>query len=308
MEGIFTLLDIARQNAATVGYNLIREAVTNVRPELLIIPADTIAGTEMTLEVLTKLPTLAFRNLNEGTPSSKPEFTTRTFSNGIIDQIIPVDKRLHEKALNKGRFLENRSMPYIEGGLDLCCRQFWYGVGEDKKGFIGMIAQSNPSTETHVVDAGGAANKQRTSVWFLSIGREKIEWLWGNERTITLDPEWKDETLYDKDNNAYPGMTNWVHGSPGLRLANRNCAVRIKNISVDEDGKTLDDDWMFKGLQKMRDLGIQPTHIMMNPRSHEQLRSSRTATNEDGKPAPLPRDFEGIPIYPTTFIKNGETI
>jgi hypothetical protein len=45
----------------------------------------------------------------------------------------------------------------------------------------------------------------------------------------------------------------------------------------------------------------------MNGRSREQLRNSRTATTANGTPAPLPTEWEGIPIIRTASIANDET-
>ena len=45
----------------------------------------------------------------------------------------------------------------------------------------------------------------------------------------------------------------------------------------------------------------------MNGRSREQLRNSRTATNANGTPAPLPTEWEGIPIIRTASITNDES-
>lgn len=298
-----TLLDLKKIEAG-IGYNLIAEAITARRPELSVIPADTLIGTSMELTVLAGLPTVAFRNLNEGVAKSKPRFETRTFQCAILDQQVQVDKRLADLAKDRGRFLENQTMPVIEAALNHVSSQFYYGVTIDAKGFIGLIAQAN-SAATHVHDATGASAK--SSVWFLSLGREKLEWLWGNNETVTLDGEWKEETLYDANGNGFPGLSNWVKGRPGLRLANKNAAVRIKNLSTGA-GKTLTDAMMFAALRLTMDLGVDPTVIVMNGRSADQLRASRTATNVTGAPAPLPRDFEGIPIHISTSITNDESI
>jgi len=296
-----TLLDLKKIEAG-IGYNLIAEALTQMRPELSVVPADTLIGTSMELTVLAGLPTVAFRNLNEGVAKSKGRFETRTFQCGIIDQQVQVDKRLVDQARDRGRFLENQTMPVLEAALNHVISQFYYGVTNDAKGFIGLIAQAN-SAATHVHDATGSTAK--SSCWFLSLGREKLEWLWGGNETITLDGEWKDETLYDANGNGFPGLSNWIKGRPGLRLADQRAAVRVKNLAV---AKPLTDTIMFSALKLCMDMGVQPTHILMNSRSAEQLRASRTATNVTGAPAPLPRDFEGIPIAISSFITNAETI
>jgi hypothetical protein len=295
-----TLLDLAKSDAG-IGYNLIQEAVTGIRPELQIIPADTLSGLSMTLTVNTALPTVGFRLYNQGGTQGKPTFANKIFEAMPLDIRIPVDRSLAESAKDQGRFLENQAMPYLEAALDHVSNQFWYGIGNDANGFPGMIAQYGAAA-AYEVDAGG--NSAKTSAWFLAIGRERIEFLYGNGRTITFDGTWKEETIYDADNNPLPGLTNWIRGRVGMRLANKRCAVRIKN--VEEDTLKLTDALMFAALRKFRELKMEPTHIFMNPRSQEQLRASRTATNVEGRPAPLPRDFEGIPIIPTVHITNEE--
>lgn len=297
------LIDVTRSNAC-LGFNLVDEATQKRRFELSDIPADTLVGTEMSLEVLTGLPTVGFRYLNEGYAAGKPTFAQRTFQCGNLDVQIPVDKRLVDKAKSRGRFLESRSAPYVSAALDLAIRQMWYGVSNDAKGFVGLIAQSNPDA-AHVVNVGGSADK--SSVWFLELGRETLSWLWGNDTTIYLDPQWKDVTLYDADDKPFPGLENWVHGSPGLRLANKNAAVRVKNIGITE-GKTLTDDHLYAAMKLCTDLGMVPTVIYMNGRSGEQLRSSRVATNNVGTPPPLPTTWENIPIRYSPYISSAETI
>ncbi len=67
-------------------------------------------------------------------------------------------------------------------------------------------------------------------------------------------------------------MSSWMHFAPGVRLANRNALVRIKNITT-EANKKLTWDLMQDAYQKCVDeLGILPTHIFMSGRSRRQLR------------------------------------
>jgi hypothetical protein len=157
-----------------------------------------------------------------------------------------------------------------------------------------------------VVDAGGSTAK--TSVWFLATGVNKVCWLVGNDgggAPAMLDT-WRDVDLTDSNSRVFPGLRNYIKARPGLRVANKNCVVRIKNIGTDT-GKGMTDALAFSALKLMNDLGVEPTAILMNARSREQMRGARTATNATGAPAPLPRDFEGIPIHVTNAIGNAET-
>src|SRR5690606_11590386 len=129
-------------------------------------------------------------------------------------------------AKDRGRLLENHVVGVMESAMQYVGSQFYYGTGHDAMGFPGLLAQYAADPD-HTVDAGGATNK--TSVWFLKLGPECLEFLFGNGRTIGLNDTWDLETVYDDDGNPYKAYTNWMSGRVGLRLANRNCAVRIKN-------------------------------------------------------------------------------
>ncbi|MCB1209493.1 MAG: hypothetical protein KDK97_09210, partial [Verrucomicrobiales bacterium] len=295
-----TLLDIAKLDAG-IGYPLIEEAV-KLAPELMVVPADTILGTTMELTVRTGLPSVRFRNANEGVPRSKSSYETRTFQTHILDHQVAVDEQIVNGARDKGRLLENHASGVMEATMQYIGSQFYYGTGNDAKGFPGLLAQCK-SDAAHTVDASGAASK--TSVWFLRLGRECVEFLFGNGQTIRLNETWELETVYDDNGNPYKAYTNWMKGRVGMRLANKNCAVRIKN--VEETGtnkKTLNDTLLYAAYEKFTEFGFEPTHIFMNGRSREQLRNSRTATNSNGTPAPLPTEWEGIPIIRTASIAN----
>jgi hypothetical protein len=298
-----TLLDIAKLDAG-IGYSIIEESV-KIAPELTVVPADTIVGTTMELTVRTGLPAVAFRNANEGVPRSKSSYETRTFQTHILDHQIAVDEQIVNGARDKGRVLENHATGVMEAAMRYIGSQFYYGTGNDSKGFPGLLAQCKADV-AHTVDAGGSTAK--TSVWFLRLGRECVEFLFGNSQTIRLQDLWELETIYDDKGNPFKAYTNWMSGRVGMRLANRNCAVRIKN--VEENGankKTLTDKLMFEAYEKFTEFGMEPTHIFMNGRSREQLRGSRTATNPAGTPAPLPTEWEGIPIIRTASIASDES-
>lgn len=298
-----TLLDIKKLNDG-VGFDLVEENVL-LCPELRIIPAEVISGAEMKLTVRTDLPTVGFRNLNEGSARSKSQYESRVFSCADISGQIAIDLGLYRRALDPLQLQQAEASGFMEAAFRHVARQFWYGTTNDAKGFPGVIAQMLADA-LHEVDATGSTAK--SSVYFIRIARETLQFLFGNGTTIDLQPEWKVETVNDSDGKPYQAMTNWLNGAVGARLANKNSVVRIKNIGT-ATGKTLTDAHMFSAYEKFTTaLGAEPTHIFMTPRSREQLRSSRTATNERGVPAVLPTDWNGIPIIASSAISNAETI
>lgn len=297
-----TLLDLARLDAG-VGYPIIDEAIKSA-PELRTVPAATILGTTMELTVRTGLPTVAFRDANQGVARSKSNYETRTFQTHILDHQIAVDEQIVAGAKDKGRLLENHSIGVMEAAMQYVGSQFYYGTGHDAKGFPGLLAQYAADND-HTVDAQGSTNK--TSVWLLKLGPESLEFLFGNGETIGFNDTWELETVYDDDGNPYKAWTNWMTGRIGMRLANRNCAVRIKNVEeAGSNKKALNDALLYAAYEKFTDFGMEPTHIFMNGRSREQLRGSRTAVNPTGTPVPLPTEWEGIPIIRSASIANSE--
>lgn len=298
-----TLLDIKKLNDG-VGFDLVEENVL-LCPELRIIPAEVIAGAEMKLTVRTDLPTVGFRNLNEGMARSKSQYETRVFSCADISGQIAIDLGVYRRALDPLRLQQAEASGFMEAAFRHVAKQFWYGTTNDAKGFPGIIAQMLADT-AHEVDATGSSAK--SSVYFVRIARETCQFLFGNGTTIDLQPEWKEETVNDASGNPFQALTNWLNGAVGARLANKNSVVRIKNIGT-ATGKTLTDALMYQAYEKFTTaLGAEPTHIFLTPRSREQLRASRTATTTTGQPAPLPTDWNGIPLIASSAISNAETI
>lgn len=302
---LLNLLDIKKMDDG-IGFDIIEESIS-AAPELRVIPAETIMGTDMQLTVRTGLPTVAFRNYNEGSARSKSTYETRLFQTMILDHQVAVDMQLVDSAKDPARVLENHMVGAVEAAFRKVGTQFYYGgTTTGDKGFPGLLSQYN-SASTHVVDATGSTAK--TSVWMLRIARETIQFLFGNNTTIGMNSEWKVETLYDGSSNPYQAYTNWLTGRVGLRQANKNAAVRIKNVGTDS-GKGLTDDLLYSAYQKFYDnMGAEPTHIFCNSRSLEQLRAARTNTgsNERGVPATLPSDWNGLPIIKTQQITNSES-
>jgi hypothetical protein len=300
--GLPTLLDLAKLDAGR-DYDLISEA-TRRAPELRILPGDTILGSTMELSVVTGLPTVAFRDANEGTTRSKATFENRVFQTHILDQPIAVDARALEGQADPERVLQAHQLTHLEAAFRLVSRQTYYGTGIDVKGFPGLLAQYD--SVNLEVDATGSTAK--TSVWMIAAGADGLQYIFGAGGSVSLDP-WTPDTLTDAAGKEFSGLRSWVKGRIGLRLANRNAAVRIKNLGTDNN-KGLTDALLYDALEKFTErYESEPTHIFMNGRSQEQLRKSRTNTgsNVKGEVPPLPDDWYGIPIVRTSGLANDES-
>jgi HK97 family phage prohead protease len=306
MAGSLTLIDVVKLDAG-IGAPVIDEVILQSK-EVSVFPVDVIQGATVELSVMVGTPTVGFRNANEGNSFARGEFESRIFQSQVIEQPIQVDiQGVLNASKDPGRVLFNHVTATTRAVLNHIGKQTWYAgtaqAGSDTKAAPGIVAQSN-SAATHVVDATGASAK--SSVWFLQLGVESVDHVYGNDTTLTYGSEWTEETVYDANNKALRALVNMISGRVAPRVANKNAAVRIKNLAAST--QVLSDALMYQALEKCEVLGMVPNAIFMNPRSLYQLRAGRTATTVTGQPAPLPTDWNGIPIYSTTNISVAETV
>lgn len=306
LTGALTLSDVAVLDAG-IGAPIIDETTAHA-PELGVFPVDVISGSTIELSVMTGLPTVGARNANEGTDWKKGTFESRIFQTAIIEERVGVDiQGVLNASKNPGRLLMQEASAVARAVAEHIGEQTWYGAtaqsGADSKFAPGIYAQAETAA-THVVDASGSSNK--SSVWFLQLGTGMLDHVYGNDTTLNFRDSWMEETVEDSNGKKLRALTNYLSGRVAPRLANKNAAVRIKNLAAST--QVLTDALMFDALKLCEDLGMQPNAIFMTSRSLNQLRDSRTTYHPLGLPAPLPREFEGIPIYQTRNLSNAETI
>jgi hypothetical protein len=116
----------------------------------------------------------------------------------------------------------------------------------------------------------------------------------------------REESVLDANNKPFTAYVQEMLARPGLQVGSVNSIARIKKLTEDS-GKGLTDVLIAKLLNKFP-VGVVPDVLFMSRRSLEQLRSSRTATNERGEPAPIPSQAFGIRIEVTDAITNTESL
>jgi hypothetical protein len=195
----------------------------------------------------------------------------------------------------------------VQGQLITLGSQFYYGVVDDaNKGFPGLGVQYDSANMT--VDATGTTASTGSSVWLIKWGEDGVQWLFGNGSDPLHLEDMRIETVLDSNTPAKPytayvqELLAWV----GLKLGSIKHAVRIKNLTAD-NGKGLTDNLVYDALS-LFPAGVVPDVALGTRRSLNQLRRSRTATNQTGEPAPLPKEVAGVPFEVTDSILNTEAI
>jgi hypothetical protein len=183
-------------------------------------------------------------------------------------------------------------------------RQFYYGRGSggDDKGHPGLITMVDSSM---VVDATGNTADTGSSVWAVSFGPRLVQWVMGQDGELNVS-DVRVESIEDSEGARFTAYVQELLAYVGVQMSNKFAAARIKNITA-QAGKTLTDA-MMGSLAAKFPVGYVPDAYFMSRRSLEQLRASRTATNDSGREATTPVDWEGVPIIPTDSILDTEAI
>lgn len=305
-----TLLDIAIQNGSDAAVGLIEEAIKEI-PEISGVTeegtriegvgaARTIKGLSYKTLVRTALPTVGFRNANDGTTASKSTYENRVVETFILNPRWQCDKAVADKHEDGPElFIAREASGIMEASMQTLGTQFFYGrTTGDAKGHPGLIDSIQAA---YTFDATGAASVC-SSVWGVRFGEKDVQWVYGDNGSLTMaDPRIQDIT----GSNSLP-LTGYVQellAYPGVQVGSIYSICRVKNISASA-GKMLTDAMIFGLLALVKK---RPHVWFMTRRSREQLRASRTATNATGIPAPIPTEVAGIPIAVTESLLNTET-
>lgn len=313
-----TILDIAKRNGSDAVVGLIDET-TRVVPEVsglnpesgIVIPgvadARTISGTSYKTLIRVGLPTVGFRNGNEGSQGLKSRYENKLVETFIMNPRWDVDKAIADKSEDGWQVLmADEAGGVLEAAFQQLGKQFYYGrnttYGGHAKGFQGLIDVVDAS---YVVDAGGSTAGTGSSVWAVKFGPKAVRWVYGANGM--MDPTEVDQRdVRDADGNPYTAYFQEMFLYPGLQVGSARFIARIRKLTEDS-GARLTDARMAALLEKFP-VGVRPDAFFMTKRSRRQLRDSRTATNDTGKEAPLPSDYEGIPIVVTESLSNEEAL
>lgn len=256
----------------------------------------------------TGAPTVGFRSVNSGTENSKSADTQVSIDLKILAASFATDKALAD-AHGKGpeALIGREAARHLRAAFFEGEKQLLYGTGNDSDGFLGLVDADTVKYKDSelVVDAGGTTPDTATSVWFICTNGDETEVtaVAGNEGVIEIG-ETIVQRMTDGDGNGYPAYYTPIEGWLGLQIGSKWSVGRIVNLTA-QAGKGLTDTLLSQMLEKMPN---EVAMIGMNRRSRGQLQRSRTTYSPTGMPAPLPTEYEGIPIVVAESIGNTEAL
>jgi hypothetical protein len=313
-----TLLDVAKRNAADPAVGLIDEASrmvpelsgqTMIRGQMIQIPnvgaARTIKGTQYRTLVRTGLPTAGFRSANNGVDADKSTYINKLVECFILNPRWECDVAV-ANANEDGpqSFIAEEAMAITNAAMMALGKQFYYGRdnGGHAEGHPGLIDAVDSSM---VVDATGNTAATGSSVWAVSFGPQKVQWVLGENGSLDLS-DVRIETILGSNSKRHSAFVQEILAWVGVQVGNIYSIGRVKNLTA-QNGKTLTPALLGSLVAKFP-VGYRPDALFMSRRSLEQWRSSLTATNATGAEAPTPLEYEGIPVIATDSILDTETI
>jgi hypothetical protein len=239
----------------------------------------------------------------------KSAYANKLVQTFIMDAPIEVDKAVADANEDGAEsVIAMEAGGVLEGAFRVLGSQFYYGTATSvatstalapTKGYPGLTQTVDAA---NVFDVGGTGS-DTSSAWLIKWGPKDVQWVIGRGGEIQSG-DTRTERLTDSAGNPYDGYRKPFLVYVGVQIVNPHSIVRIKNI--DSATNTLNDDDIYEALE-LFPAGIRPDQIFMTGRSRNQIRTSRTATNDSGSPAPMPTEIDGVPIVRTDSLSNAET-
>lgn len=315
-DSFLTLSDLIKINDANLADLQITDLLDDAPFLAALAAMPSSNGTEHKYVKETGAPVVGFRAVNAGRENSKSADTLVTITLQILAASFDCDKSLAD-AYRKGAdaYVAREGKRHLKAAFAGAEKQILYGVGNDASGFVGLADNTafDGLADAMVVSAGGTTAATGSSVWLVRTNPE------GNDVTVigagttgagdSIDLQMGETIVIQKDDGTgkkYPAYYTPTEGWLGLQIGSAKSLARICNLTADAN-KGLTDALIYQALA-LFPASRQPNLIVMNRRSLEQLRKSRTATNATGAPAPRPTEVDGIRIVSTDQITSTEAL
>jgi len=274
-------------------------------------------GTNHVYNVETTAPVIGFRAVNAGADYTASSSTQTTVALKYIDATVREDiAQCQAYRGGSEAWLDRRTARQLRQALSVLEKQVFNGTTEgDASGFAGLADDANYQAGGDLlIDAGGITADTASSVWFIRSTPDdaSLALVGAGDEGLSMDNinfligETFKAQISGSNSKLMTALCRDIGGHLGVQAGSKYAAARIGNLTADS-GKGLTDLLLSQCLELFPSAD-PPTGIVMNRRSGGQLQRSRTTYSPVGAPAPLPREYEGIPIIYTDSILNTEAL
>lgn len=188
--------------------------------------------------VRTGLPTVYWRALNVGIPSSKSTTAQVDEACGMLEARSNIDKDLALLNGNTEAFRMSEDIPFLEAmNQEMASTVFYGNPASEPKEFLGLaprMSSLSAGNANNILSAGGADATSNTSIYLV---------VWSDQTAYGIFPKGSkaglihqnlgEQTVYDSSGKAMQALATWYQWKNGLVLKDWRYAVRICNIDTD---------------------------------------------------------------------------
>ncbi|MGL5734204.1 MAG: major capsid protein [Beijerinckiaceae bacterium] len=245
-----TLLDLAKSMGPDGSFDTDRVNLLTQSNEVLLDmvwkPGNLLTGHRTT--IVTGLPAVYFRRINEGVPLSKSTGAQVDEGSAMLEGFFQVDRELALLSGNVNRYRYEESRQFMESMNQTLAAYLFYGnAGLDPKQFNGLAVRYSTigAGNSQIVDAGGVGT-DNTSIWLIGWG-DLVHGIYPKNTTGGLQHEdvtvnkasypgvegaYVGDVLFDPNGNQYMGYKDHFIWRCGLAVRDYRAIVRIANIDV----------------------------------------------------------------------------
>lgn len=335
INGTITMLDLAKANAGDAARAVIEEHAGAI-PEFGLFPAEQLPVGEIKYDTLvrTGFPSAGFHAMGAGLVNSKSTTRLQTFECFPFGGRVQAAKHVADNWKRGGAagYFAFEASGIGKAALFNLAKQIYYGrSGGDGQGFPGLrnftafgTTFTDPLTGKVYklcLNANGTTANTAGSVYGVKFSTDPVnapdgvQLEFGAGSVFDLaEPIIQDVTDPNDVTKMLRVYASVLEGFAGLMISNNHCVRRICNLTEDS-GSGLTDSLLAVFMQQWPS-GTKPDAIFMSARSRRQLQQSRTVTlfgQGTGRPnqatlAPLPTEYDGVPIIQTDAIADTDAI
>ncbi len=343
-NALVSLLDLTKRKGSDQEVGLLEDTLIYA-PELSTIMGRPIVGTQYKTTHRT-LPTVSFRQANNGSDTVKGQYRQALHECFIIDAQLQADKAVVDAEGRGGGpegsigdILVDEAQGVIQATYITVGAQMYYGTAADASGFsgIGLLTPNLNAAKNNnpaVVGAGGTTASVQSSAYLIWENVKGAHFVFGNNGGLTMLPEWRIQQVNGANSKPMTAYVNNLQGWLGFAVNHPLSVARIPNINLGTDSKPLTDKLVAQLLSflpiQMRAEVIANANtggsnkwgpglkLFMNPQVGYSLQQSRSPVSsgtgtaitaaEQLRFAELPTASNGIPITYTDSIVNTEAV
>lgn len=188
--------------------------------------------------IRTGLPSVYWRLLNAGVPSSKSTTAQVDESVGMLEAYSTVDKALAELNGNEAQFRLSEDQAFLEAMNQQQSQTMFYGnVATNPAQYTGLSTRygaiSGAGNAQNILDAGGTSTNN-ASIWLVLWGENTVFCTFpkGSRAGLVFEDVTTNAPVLDANGNRYQALQTHYEWKNGMVVKDWRYAVRIANINT----------------------------------------------------------------------------